>query len=122
MSAVVISVAARRGDTELLDQLAGELAEDLREVRGLTVGAVTVPGEAGTKSEVALQIGQLAVSGGALGTVAWVIRDIVIRFLDRTRADSITIRNGDLEVFIERPSDRQVDGLIERLRDVLRDD
>ena len=71
---------------------------------------------------MALQIGQLAVSSGALSTVAWMIRDVVIRFLDRTRADSITIRNGDLEVVVERPSDKQVDGLIERLRDVLRDD
>ncbi|MBY8861869.1 hypothetical protein K7711_35715 [Nocardia sp. CA2R105] len=122
MSAVVFIVATRRGDAEELDQLAGELAEDLREIGGLAVGAVTGSGESGTKSDVALQIGQLAVSSGALGTVAWMIRDVVIRFLDRTRADSITIRNGKLEVVVERPSDKQVDGLIERLRDVLRDD
>ncbi|MQY17655.1 hypothetical protein [Nocardia macrotermitis] len=122
MAAVVFSVATSRGDAEELDQLAGELADDLREIRGLAVGTVAAPGQAGTKSGVALEIGQLAVSGGALGTVAWLIRDVVVRFLDRTRAESITISDGERRVEIKRPSDAQVEKLIDRLGDVLHDD
>gem|GEM_PF-6643944 len=122
MSTVVFTLAAGRGDTRLLDRLIGELAEDLRDIRSVMVSEVADSDIAGAKSGTVLAIGQLAVSGATLPAVALVIRDIVRRFLDRTRADSITISKGEKKVVIERPSDKQVDGLVEQLRDILSDD
>jgi hypothetical protein len=105
----------------MLDRLTGELAEDLRDIRSVAVTEVADVGITGTKSGTVLTIGQLAVSGSALTAVTLVIRDVALRFLDRTRAESITISNGEKKVVIERPSDAQVDGLVEQMRDILHD-
>ena len=106
---------------EWLDQVTGELADDLREIGGIAVRQPAAPAAGGTKSGVVGQLGELAVSGGAVGVTAWALRDVLCRFLDRTRATSVTVRNGEREVTIERPTDRQVDQLLDRLRDVLGD-
>lgn len=119
---VIFTVAGGRGDSRTLDRLTGELAEDLRDIRSVAVTEIADVGITGTKSGTVLTIGQLAVSGSALTAVALVIRDVALRFLDRTRAESITISNGEKKVVIERPSDAQVDGLVEQMRDILHDD
>jgi hypothetical protein len=110
------------GDAQRLDLLTAELAGDLRQIRGVTVEPITKPGTHQTKTGTALEIGQLLVSGGALGSVAWAVRDIAIHFLERTRAQSITVRNGDRKVVIVRPADDQVDEIVGRLHDLLGDD
>ncbi|MGF6883023.1 hypothetical protein ABIA39_001964 [Nocardia sp. GAS34] len=122
MPTVIFTVAGGRGDSRMLDRLTGELAEDLRDIRSVAVTEVADVGITGTKSGTVLTIGQLAVSGSALTAVSLVIRDVALRFLDRTRAESITISNGEKKVVIERPSDAQVDGLVEQMRDILQDD
>lgn len=119
MSEVLFIIADERGDDEHLDRLAAELAGDLRQVPGVRAETATTAPVAGTKSGIALAIGQLAVSGGALGTVALTIRSIVTQFLNRNRAESVTVRNGDREITIERPDDEQVDAIVEQLRDLL---
>ncbi|MET8877726.1 hypothetical protein [Nocardia sp. NPDC004604] len=118
---LVINSGGRR-DAEWLDELVDELQTDLREIRGLVVRRATAAAGDGMKSGSLEQIGQLVASGGAIGTVAWAIRDIVIRFLDRTRAASVTVKNGDREVTIARPSDGQVDKIVDQLRDLLDDE
>jgi hypothetical protein len=119
MTEVLFVLTADRQDGERLDRLTGELARDLRALPGITVESATSAPAAGSKSGIALAIGQLAVSGGALSAAALAIRGIVAQFLDRNRATSVTVRNGDREVTIERPSDDQVDGIVEQLRDLL---
>ncbi|MFG1796335.1 hypothetical protein [Nocardia sp. NPDC049149] len=122
MSEVLLAIEGDiRVDPERLDRITDELADDLREINGLVITKPTsAVGDA--KSTAAVEIGQLLASGGALGTAAWVIRDVIYKFLDRTRATSITVKNGDREVTIVRPADKQVEDVVERLRDVLNDD
>ncbi|MEV6427348.1 hypothetical protein [Nocardia sp. NPDC051463] len=123
MSDVVLVInSERRRDPEWLDQLADELQQDLRQIRGLAVRKATTSAAPGAKSGALEQIGQLVASGGAIGTTAWAIRDIVIKFLDRTRATSVTVKRGDKEVTIVRPTDGQVDEIVDRIRDVLDDE
>ncbi|MEV2223716.1 hypothetical protein AB0E01_28095 [Nocardia vinacea] len=118
---LVINSGSRR-DSEWLDELTDELQADLREIRGLVVRRVTTAAGDGMKSGALEQVGQLVASGGAIGTAAWAIRDIVIKFLDRTRAGSVTVKNGDREVTIARASDGQVDKIVEQLRELLDDE
>ncbi|WP_328404503.1 hypothetical protein [Nocardia sp. NBC_00403] len=123
MSDVVLVInSERRRDPEWLDQLADELQEDLRQIRGLAVRKATTSAATGAKSGALEQIGQLVASGGAIGTTAWAVRDIVIKFLDRTRATSVTVKRGDREVTILRPKDGQVDEIVDRIRAVLDDE
>ncbi|MFI6042109.1 hypothetical protein ACIA8C_10775 [Nocardia sp. NPDC051321] len=122
MADVLFIVTAGPGDARRLDRLADELADELREISGVTVGAATTAASPGTKSGTALEIGQLLVSGGALSTATWAIRDIVLRFLARGRAESVTVRNGDRDITIVRPTDGQVDGVVDQLRSLFADD
>ncbi|WP_433660587.1 hypothetical protein ACQPW1_48045 [Nocardia sp. CA-128927] len=122
MADVLFIVTIGPQDALRLDRLATELADELREISGVTADTATTAAAFGTKSGVALEIGQLLVSGGALSTSAWVVRDIVIRFLTRNRAESVTVRNGDRDVTIVRPTDGQVDGVVDQLRSLFADD
>ncbi|WP_328398124.1 effector-associated constant component EACC1 [Nocardia sp. NBC_00416] len=112
----VIDGGAHRSPARL-DQLTGELRADLEEIRGVGVRPVTGPAAADAKSGVVEQIGQLAVSGGALGTAAWLIRDIVAAFIARSGTRSITVKKGDAEVTITAASATQIDRLIDLLGD-----
>ncbi|WP_019932739.1 hypothetical protein [Nocardia sp. BMG111209] len=121
MTEALFVLTAEQLDDERLDRLTQELATDLREIPGVAVTSATEAGPAGTKSGIALAIGSLAVSGGALGAASLTIRGIVEQFLNRNRATSVTVRNGDREITIERPSDTQVDDIVDQLRDLLTD-
>ncbi|WP_228815128.1 hypothetical protein [Nocardia cyriacigeorgica] len=112
----VIDGGGRRGP-DWLDQVTGELRADLEEIRGVRVRSVPVAVPKGAKSGVVEQIGQLAVSGGALGTAAWVVRDIVAKFIDRAGARSITIKKGEDELTITAASAEQIDRLLDLLTD-----
>lgn len=115
MAAVRFTVTGGSGDVRLLDRLTGELADDLRDIRSVTVSQVRFSGSTGIAHDAVPAIGQLAVSGAGLGAVVLMIRDVALRFLERTGANSITITRGERRVVIEHPSD----DLIERMRDVL---
>ncbi|MFD4428135.1 hypothetical protein [Nocardia sp. NPDC058497] len=118
---LVINSGGRR-DAEWLDAVTGELQTDLSEIGGLQVSRVTKAAADGQKSGAVEQIGQLLVSSGAIGAVVWSIRDVSLKFLERTKADSITIKKGDREVTIVRPGLAQVDNAIEKFGDLLADE
>ncbi|WP_280299240.1 hypothetical protein [Nocardia neocaledoniensis] len=118
---LVINSGGRR-DAEWLDEITGELRADLTEIAGLRVAPVTTAAAGGEKSGAVEQIGQLLLSGGALGTVVWAIRDVSLKFLERSKAESITIKRGDREVTIVRPGLAQVDNVVEKFGDLLRDE
>ncbi|GGN99006.1 hypothetical protein [Nocardia rhizosphaerihabitans] len=118
---LVINSGGRR-DAEWLDEVTGELHTDLSEIGGLQVSRVTTAAADGQKSGAVEQIGQLLVSSGAIGAVVWSIRDVSLKFLERTKADSITIKKGDREVTIVRPGLAQVDNAIEKFGDLLADE
>lgn len=116
---VVVKVRGAEGESaERSQQLADELAADLREIGGVAVRPALAD-DAGGKSGLANEIGQLVLSGGGVGAAAWMVRDVLLRFLERSRAESITLKNGDREVTVVRPTDRQVDELVDRIRNVL---
>lgn len=123
MSDVLLVInSGRARDGEWVDALVGELQADLSEIRGLAARRVTTAGSPGEKSGVVEQLGQLMLTGGAVGTAAWAIRDVTIRFLERTRAESVTFKNGDREITIVRPDLSQVDEIVERFHDLMNDD
>jgi hypothetical protein len=117
MSEVVFTVDASGRDAAWLDEVTGELADDLRAVGGVSVRSATA--EAAGKSGTAHQVGEIVASGSI---AAWAVRDVVRAFLDRTRAASVTIRRGNRKLVIERPTDAQVDRVLTELGDLLRDD
>ncbi|TLF56725.1 hypothetical protein [Nocardia cyriacigeorgica] len=112
----VIDGGGRRG-SDWLDQVTGELRADLEEIRGVRVRSVAVAAPDGAKTGVVEQIGQLAVSGGALATAALLVRDIVAKFIDRAGARSITIKKGEDELTITAASAEQIDRLLDLLTD-----
>ncbi|TLG08775.1 hypothetical protein FEK35_16465 [Nocardia cyriacigeorgica] len=114
---VIVIDGGQRHGPDWLDQVTGELRADLEEIRGVRVRPVPAPAPEGAKSGVVEQIGQLAVSGGALGTAAWVVRDIVAKFIDRAGARSITIKKGEDELTITAASAEQIDRLLDLLTD-----
>ncbi|WP_225727909.1 MULTISPECIES: hypothetical protein [unclassified Nocardia] len=122
MAEVLFIVGSGPRNPERLAELTDELADDLRQIDGVRARVATADADPGTKTGVAQEIGQLIVSGGALSVASLAIRDVALRFLERTRAVSITVRKGKREVVIERPADRQVDQIVEQLRDLLGDD
>lgn len=116
---VVLEVRGAQGeDAERIQQLADELGDDLREIGGVAVRPVPASGVKG-KAGPAAEIGQLLLSGGGVGAAAWMVRDVLLRFLERSRAESVTLKNGEREVTVVRPTDRQVDELLDRIRNVL---
>jgi len=121
MTEVLLIVDVDPREVRHLDPWTEELSADLREIGGVAVRAARAAQAQGDKSAIAIAIGQLVVSG-AFGSVA--VRQfaqVIVQFLHRHRADSVTVRKGDKEVVIERPSDGQVDALVEQLRDLLSD-
>jgi hypothetical protein len=123
MSDVVFVIATGRGrDPGWLDQVTDELADDLQAIGVTTARRTSVGFERGVKSGTMATFGELVASGGAAGVAAWTLRDIIRAFLERTRAGSVTVRKGDRELTIERPTDGQVDDIVARMEDLLRDE
>ena len=47
---------------------------------------------------------------------------VLLRFMERTRAESVTIKKGEREITIVRPDLSQVDAIVEQVDALLRDD
>lgn len=79
------------------DRLCGDLAEEVRTVRGLAVAVPEIEGTPGAKSGFAQEIGTLIVTG--LFSVAGLkaVADIVVACLQRSTIGTATIRIGDVE-------------------------
>ncbi|WP_067664914.1 hypothetical protein [Nocardia miyunensis] len=122
MAEVLLTVTLDPGAMRQLDQRMKELETDLRGIRGVAVGRGPVTDIPGAKSGVGFAVGSLVVSGALGGTVTLAIRDVLIQFLTRHRANSVTVRNGDREITIDRPSDGQVDAIVGQLPDLLSDE
>ncbi len=121
MAELLLTVTIDPREMRQLDQRVEELEKDLRSVRGVAVRRVRAADVPGAKSAVGLAIGSLVVSGALGGAMTSAIRDVLIQFFERRRATSVTLRNGDREVTIERPSDGQVDTIVAQLSDLLSD-
>jgi hypothetical protein len=123
VSDVLLAIDPGRGrGGERLDELVGELQADLREIRGVAARRVTTGAQPGEKSGAVEQLGQLLLTGGAVGTTAWAIRDVLLRFMERTKAESVTIKKGDREITIVGPQRGQVDAIVQQVDALLRDD
>lgn len=115
--AIELTVEIGAGDDEngtMLDRRCRELADDLRRVRGVAVAPVRVDGTPGTKSGIVELIGTIAVSGLTVAAVK-VIGDVIVAYLNRSGASSITIRQGDKEVVVQGKPSAEQEEMVRRL-------
>jgi hypothetical protein len=80
------------------DRLCGDIADEVRRVKGLSVSSPRIEGTPGTKSGLVHQIGVLAVSGLLSAAGLRAIADIVIARTQRSTVGAVTFRRGDVEV------------------------
>lgn len=101
MSELVLHVLAADGSTTTqADTLTLQLMSDIRAIRSFAVrSALDTPTDSG-KSGTAQQIGTLIVSGLFSAATIRALRDVLIAYIDRTKARGVQIRTGDTEVTI----------------------
>ncbi|MCX5070226.1 hypothetical protein OOJ91_30705 [Micromonospora lupini] len=85
---------------ERLDALTQGFAEDLRALPRLRVASATAPVPGPGKSPEAWELGMLVVGGLFSATTMRAIVQIAVAYTERTRARSITVRSGEVEVVI----------------------
>ncbi|OLB81125.1 MAG: hypothetical protein AUI14_04495 [Actinobacteria bacterium 13_2_20CM_2_71_6] len=99
MPEVTLDVIADDGSMPTqLDALARQLAFDIRALRMFSVQGVAAPTSSDGKSTTANQIGTLVVSGVFSATAIRALRDVIVAYLDRTKARAVTVRVGSTEV------------------------
>ncbi|HEY0696677.1 MAG TPA: hypothetical protein VGD43_02580 [Micromonospora sp.] len=106
-------------DPRRLYELTNQLARDLRSIRDVIVDRVTAPAGPDTKSPTVGQIGGLVLSGllSAAGITA--LKDIVVAFVQRSGARSVTVRKGDNEVVLTGVSRRDLSAAAQQLERLL---
>ncbi len=91
-------------DPGRLDELGRQLARDLRAVGHLAVDPVRAEASPTAKSPVTDEIGYWIVSGLFSTTTVRAVRDVIVAYLERTRARAVRVRVGEREVTLEGAS------------------
>ncbi|MGH8794283.1 MAG: hypothetical protein ACRDXX_16750 [Stackebrandtia sp.] len=104
-----------------LDRRCRRLAEELRVAPGLRAApvAATPPGD---KSGLAQEIGVLLVSGLFSAAAVKAAADVIVAFVHRGSAASVTVRRGDREIIVDGGSVADVAAEVKRLEHLLSDD
>lgn len=98
MRQIVVTVDPDRPRDGRTDELTWQLRTDLRRMPDLLVRDRSLADEAGGKSSAATEIGTLVVSGlFSISTLRSLIA-VMGEFLLRSKASSIVLKQGDLEV------------------------
>lgn len=97
-----------------VDRRCRELTLELHQVAGVSVGPVRIDGEPGTKAGLTEVIGLIAVSGASAATIK-AVTNVLIAYINRSTASSITIRREDKEVIIEGSPTRSAEELAKQL-------
>jgi hypothetical protein len=102
-------------DDFVLDQVAEELADDLREVGEVEriPQAARGPGDKGVAE---LVVGAVAVLASADPGYLQALADVVVAFLQRKTGRRAHLRVGDIEFTIDRPSRKETAELIKALQ------
>jgi hypothetical protein len=101
------------------DRACAALADDLRQVRHVVVD--TAPGTvgAGTKSPLTDSLDTLLVTGTFSVAVVKSVRDVVLAFLARGQARSVTVEKGDARLVVTAATDDQLAAVVARLDAIL---
>jgi hypothetical protein len=103
-------------DARWRDENARLLARDLVHVPGLVVDPLrTAVADDGTKSGVVEHVGALVVSGLLSAAGLKAMGDVIVAFLGRDAARSITFRRGDQEVTITGASAKDVADVVGKI-------
>jgi Effector Associated Constant Component 1 len=91
-------------DPGRLDELGRQLAKDLRAAGHLAVDPVPAAPPQMAKSGVKDEIAYWIISGAFSATTVRAIRDVIVAYLERTRARAVRVRVGEREVTLEGAS------------------
>lgn len=105
--------------SEAVDELCEELADDLREIRSVAVRPAAGALVAGAKSPVADSLGTLVLTGTFSVAVVRSVRDVLLAFLNRGQARSVTVRRGDTELVLTAATDAEIARVTDRLDAIL---
>ena len=97
-------IGDEHADPGRLDELGRQLARDLRAVGRLAVDPVRAEPSRMAKSAVTDEIGYWIVSGLFSAATVRAVRDVIVAYLERTRARAVRVRVGEREVTIEGAS------------------
>ncbi|MBE1489639.1 hypothetical protein [Plantactinospora soyae] len=101
MQQILVQVTADDAtDPRRLERLTTQLAQDLRAIREISVRPAVAPPQQGAKSATISQVGSLVVSGLLSAAGLNALRDIIVAYLQRSSARSITLRVGEREVIL----------------------
>jgi hypothetical protein len=101
-----------------LDKLTQQLAADLNSVSRIAAKPAAGTADAGTKSQFAQDIGILVVSGVFSAATVKAIRDVIVAYVERTKARSVILRRGDSELEITAVSAQELAAVTERLNEL----
>lgn len=91
-----------------------QLAERLRQVGGVTVAPVPVAAADGTKG-VGYDLASLLLGGTLSAATVRTAGKVVVAYLERAKARSVTFRRGDVSVKLAGQSAADQDALLDRL-------
>jgi hypothetical protein len=99
MQQILIQVTADDAtDPRRLERLTSQLAQDLRAIGEISVRPAVGSAPQGGKSATISQVGSLVLSGLLSAAGLNALRDIIVAYLQRSSAHSITLRAGEREV------------------------
>lgn len=101
MSELVLDVLADDGYTlTQIDALTFQLMSEIRAMRTFAVRAAEDRPTANGKSGVGQQIGTLIVSGVFSAAAIRSLRDVLVAYIERTKARAVRVRVGEMEVTV----------------------
>ncbi|HEY3504369.1 MAG TPA: hypothetical protein VGN37_16490 [Actinocatenispora sp.] len=102
-----------------LDRACGDLADDLRRVRHVAV--TRAPGTAvdGAKSPLADSLDTLLLTGTFSVAVVRAVRDVLLAYLKRGQARSVTVERGGARMVVTVASDEEVAAVTSQLDAIL---
>lgn len=119
MGTIRLEVDAGPVRPDTLDRACGDLADDLRQVRHVVV--TRAPGTAvdGAKSPLADSLDTLLLTGTFSVAVVRSVRDVLLAFLRRGQARSVTVERGDTRLVVTAATDEEIAAVTRRLDTIL---
>jgi hypothetical protein len=104
---LVVRIDGCEGPPALLDRLSTVLFDDLRAARIGRVGRGTADAGHGSKAGIFPLIGELTVNG-MVAAAAVTLYKTLTAFLDRSKARSVTVKLGEVEVVVTAATKHEV--------------
>jgi hypothetical protein len=115
MDEVVLHIYNGDGDASRLDRVTTALYDDLRESGAVRVRRADQDAEAGAKSGVGGSIAELVLTGTLSGGTVTAVYKVIVAWLDRTKARSVTWKDGEKELVLTAVSSKEQRRVFEQL-------